>query len=416
MSGGAPGRIHPIGDRMVLGRDPEAEVILDGSDVSRHHAQLQRLPDGALEIQDLGSRNGTLVNGVRVDRQRLVPGDRLKLGSVLFVLSLEDGRGSATPRSEAAGAVAARVVRDLNNAFTALSHDLFYLDSLPGTTTLTDHELRGCLQEMQELVRRSSGLGDQLLDIGRAGAVIVPVAHLLDEAGRLVRRARPLNVRVDLPAGEQLAVVGERAPMLEVLADLCLDVGGQLGDGAALTLRATAVRLTETEADAAGVVAGAHVEVTVLSSASGDAPRILFPRARETQSEEPRTSTQKIFRSGVAIEALVVDGDRCVRAGMRRALRRLGVSVFEAAQGSAALTQVQHHPELSVVLLDLDLADQPAADVVARLRDLGRPLTILVMAGREDAARAAATGADDYLTKPFDPDSLWAFLATALGP
>ncbi len=415
MSGGAPGRVHPIRDGMLLGRDPDAAVTIEGSDVSRHHAKFQVDADGGIEVLDLGSRNGTLVNGVRVERQRLKLGDRVRLGSVLFVLSMEE-RGTQTPRRpEAVGAVAARVVRDLDNAFTALAHDLFYIDSLPGTTKLTDHELRTCIQEMQEVVRRASGLGDQLLDIGRTNAVVVPVAHLLDEAGRVVRRSRTLNVRFDLPAGEPLAVRGQRGAMLEVLADLCLDVGRQLAEGAPLTVRATPVTIGETDADAAGVaVAGDYVEVSVLSTISGDPPRILFPRAHESDGVEVRTSTQKIFRSGMAQEILVVDGDPLVRAAMRRALRRLGVTVCEAAQGSAAMAQVQHHPDVSVVLIDLDLADQTAADLVARLRNVGRPLTLLVMAGRQDVSRVAATGADDYLRKPFDPDALWAFLASAL--
>jgi CheY-like chemotaxis protein len=415
MSGGAPGRVHPIRDGMLIGRDPEAEITIEGSDVSRHHAKIQLDEDGGIQMLDLGSRNGTLVNGVRVDRQRLGVGDRVRLGSVLFVLSIEDQGAQAPRRPEAAGAVAARVVRDLDNTFTALAHDLFFMDSLPGTTNLTDHGLRTCIQEMQDLVRRASGLSDQLLDIGRTSAVVVPVAHLLEEAGRVVRRSRTLNVRVDLPAGEPLAVRGQRGAMLEVLADLCLDVGGELAEGAPLTVRATAVTIGETEADAAGVASpGDYVEVAVLSTISGDPPRIFFPRAQHGDGMEAGTSTQKIFSSGMAEEILVVDGDPLVRAAIRRALKRLGVTVREAAQGSAAMAQVQHHPEVSVVLVDLDVADQTAADLVARLRTVERPLVIVVMAGRQDASRVAATAADDYLPKPFDPDALWAFLTAAL--
>jgi len=411
MSGGAPGRVHVVRDQMLLGRDPEAHITLDGSDVSRHHAQILLCPDGGAELLDLGSRNGTLVNGVRVQRQRLEAGDRIRLGAAVFVVG-QDDEARASVRPEAVGAVASRVVHELNNAFTALAHDLFYVDALPGTTNLTDHELRACLQEMQEVVRRASGLGAQLLDVGRPGAVVVPVAHLLDEAGRFVRWAIGVGVRVDLPVGEQLLVRGERGPMLEVLCDLCTGASVQ---GGQLTLRGTARAVGEAEVDALGVAGpGDHVEITVVAGAGDDPPRMLLPRIPESEAPEPRTTTQKIFRPGAnAAELLVVDGDREVRAGLRRALRRLGVTVREAAQGSAALAQLHHHPEVGAVIVDLDLGDLSAAELVARIRSTGRSLTILVTAGREDAARAAATGADDFLIKPFDPDGLWAYLNAA---
>ncbi len=401
-------------DGMILGRDPDAAITLEGSDVSRHHAQIVVRPDGAVELVDLGSRNGTLVNGVRVQQHRLASGDRVRLGATVLVLSEGDRAMQPAARPEAVGTVAGRVVHGLNNAFTALANDLFFLDALPATTNFTDHEVRTCLQEMQDVVRNAGELSGQLLDVGRAGSVVVPVAHLLDEVGRLVRRARPMTVRVDLPPGEALTVCGERGPMLISLFDLCLAVGDALPEGDMITLRAISRVVSDANVDAFGVAeAGEHVEITVLSSVPGEAPRVLLPQVPNPDIDGLRTSTQKIFRAGNVTELLVVDGDRNVRASIRRAMHRLGVTVREAGQASAALAQLQHHLDVSVVLIDLELPDLPAAELVARLRALGRPLTIVIAAGREEAIRAAATGADDFLPKPFDPDALWVFLNDA---
>ena len=67
-------------DELVLGRHPSCDVVLDDPFVSRVHARL-RFHDGVWTIRDLESSNGTKVNGVRVGRCALRPGDRLALGS-----------------------------------------------------------------------------------------------------------------------------------------------------------------------------------------------------------------------------------------------------------------------------------------------------------------------------------------------
>lgn len=64
---------------MLLGRDPSSDVVISHPTVSRRHARLEW--DGEqLTVEDLGSSGGTFVNGTRVQRERLVPGDVLRLG------------------------------------------------------------------------------------------------------------------------------------------------------------------------------------------------------------------------------------------------------------------------------------------------------------------------------------------------
>jgi hypothetical protein len=70
--------------RIVLGRSKEADVRVPDGNVSRRHAEL-RLEDDGYWIVDLGSMNGTIVNGKRVDRARLEEGDRITLGSTEIV-------------------------------------------------------------------------------------------------------------------------------------------------------------------------------------------------------------------------------------------------------------------------------------------------------------------------------------------
>lgn len=65
----------------TIGRSTGAELILDAPMVSRLHCRLEA-HDETLEVVDLESTNGTYVNGLRVTRAHLIPGDRLKVGRV----------------------------------------------------------------------------------------------------------------------------------------------------------------------------------------------------------------------------------------------------------------------------------------------------------------------------------------------
>src|SRR3954447_19721051 len=87
--GGAPvgsifledGRRIEIGEQpLVIGRVPECDIPLSDPNVSRRHAEIRRQGTGFVVV-DLGSTNGTRVNGVRVREQMLVDGDELAFGN-----------------------------------------------------------------------------------------------------------------------------------------------------------------------------------------------------------------------------------------------------------------------------------------------------------------------------------------------
>ena len=73
-------RLSP-GSIKTVGRSPGAELILDAALVSRLHCRLEA-NDETLEVVDLESTNGIFVNGARVNRAHLLPGDKLKVGRV----------------------------------------------------------------------------------------------------------------------------------------------------------------------------------------------------------------------------------------------------------------------------------------------------------------------------------------------
>lgn len=86
VSGTKPGETFPLGpdaESWVAGRSSDADLVLEDDTVSRKHARIYTSRE-ALWVRDLGSRNGTRVNGRSVQHHRLRPGDRLTIGASLL--------------------------------------------------------------------------------------------------------------------------------------------------------------------------------------------------------------------------------------------------------------------------------------------------------------------------------------------
>ena len=71
----------------TIGRAPAADFIVDAPLISRVHCRLTADPSDQLIVEDLGSTNGTIVNGQRVDRCVLRAADRLLIGRLEFVVT-----------------------------------------------------------------------------------------------------------------------------------------------------------------------------------------------------------------------------------------------------------------------------------------------------------------------------------------
>ena len=76
----------PPGAVKTIGRAPGAEFIVEAALVSRLHCQLTATAD-TLHVKDLGSTNGTFVNGKRVTNAELRDGDTLSVGRLELIVS-----------------------------------------------------------------------------------------------------------------------------------------------------------------------------------------------------------------------------------------------------------------------------------------------------------------------------------------
>lgn len=82
-----------------MGRAPRADFVVDAALVSRVHCRFTLKDSNELELEDLGSTNGTFVNGKKVVRTTLSDGDKLTVGRVQFVVNSRSNPDSGSPKT-----------------------------------------------------------------------------------------------------------------------------------------------------------------------------------------------------------------------------------------------------------------------------------------------------------------------------
>jgi hypothetical protein len=119
ISGNASGSMIVVADELVIGRHATgAGKLSEDEEISRQHARISREVTGDYAIEDLGSSNGTFVNGLRIQSSRLLsPGDSIETGATTLVV-----REIVQPDpAEAGSETAARAAPDLRRAPTVFA-------------------------------------------------------------------------------------------------------------------------------------------------------------------------------------------------------------------------------------------------------------------------------------------------------
>ncbi len=175
----------PLADEVVLGRDPGCTVPLPAEDVSRRHARIAPEGDGHVVV-DLGSTNGTWVNGAGVERHRLAAGDRIRVGAYVAAYL-------------AAGDPSARHLEDLARLAREDA-----LTGLPNRRALDEALAR----EVARAERSGSPLAALALDVDHFKRVNDLHGHAAGDAVLAAVAARAASA---LRAGDLLARVGGEA-------------------------------------------------------------------------------------------------------------------------------------------------------------------------------------------------------------
>lgn len=90
-------RVFPVkAGKTIVGRKTDADLRIPTRDVSREHCEIEA--NGVvMSVKDLGSSNGTFVNGKRVSESQVRAGDKLGIGPVVFVVQIDGEPAKITP-------------------------------------------------------------------------------------------------------------------------------------------------------------------------------------------------------------------------------------------------------------------------------------------------------------------------------
>lgn len=114
--------------------------------------------------------------------------------------------------------------------------------------------------------------------------------------------------------------------------------------------------------------------------------------------------------SGAAMDLLLVEDDEMLGDGVQTVLQRRGLGIDWVRDGISAMQSLKSY-RYDVLVLDLNIPWLSGLEVLARLREEGNQIPVLVLTARSevvDRVAALDSGADDYVVKPFDIDELCA--------
>ncbi len=471
LSGENAGRSYRVDEQILIGRSEDADIFISGNDVSRNHARIHR-EAGRYFVADLGSRNGTRLNGVPVTHAELTFGDRVTIGTSAILLFTHHDRLEEqfiqSQKMESLGRLAGGIAHDFNNLLATVLTNLEFLNGLAGETRLGEPEVSAALSDSDRALRRAVELTRQLLGFARQGKYQdrpVDLKPIAEEVMRLVRRTVRTSITFTIEAEPELIVIGDPNQLHQVLMNLVINGCDAMPEGGELTVRIrrgeddpslspshllshrphlvvevedTGVGMDEktrarafepfftTKPIGRGTGLGLSMVYGVIKNHGGDVQveselgertiiRIYLPTSIPEDSSK-RTDTSGDESTGATV--LLVDDDDLFRNGTLRLLRHLGYRVIEAKNGSEAIDLFERwHHVISVVLLDLMMPGLDGNQTFDALRALSPHARILLMTGHQEPETLdlVSRGVKGVLQKPFDAASLQRELATTLG-
>ncbi len=454
IEGPQAGQKFKIDGDVVLGRAIDSTVVLEDPEVSRSHVRITRSHVGAYIIEDMGSRNGTIVNGIPIEKQFLVFGDKIQVGPRVLILfapfdPIED-QLLQRQRLEALGRVGAGVAHDLNNMLGAISASIDFLGRLPADRPVGSPDVRDSVADIRTALTQASELARGILKFARGrsrGHALVDLSLVCHEVIRLAHHTFDRAILLDQDIAPNLVVSGDQAELHQVIMNLCLNArdampaGGELRihaelvDGEAERARvrisiedsgsgmdaATRARIFEpfftTKPEGAGFGLGLSTvrevvnmhggEVEVTSEPGKGTKFFIYLPACTGQPQPVRiTSGHRDLRPPSHESALIllVDDEEVVRRSTARLLRQAGHEVLEAPGGKEATqlyANAERYPDL--VILDLDMPYLNGEQTQRVILSIDPKARILFMSGHEDFVRENSSSigsAAGYLRKP----------------
>jgi two-component system cell cycle sensor histidine kinase/response regulator CckA len=373
-------------------------------------------------------------------------------------------------RLDALGQLAGGVAHDFNNLLTVIMTYAAILleDAVPGTD-----EARS-VEEIRDASERAAALTRQLLAFSRRQVLqprAIDLNETVTEVEKMLRRVLPPDVEVDTMLAPDLGLVmADPGQIEQVLVNLAINARDAMPDGGRLTISTANVDLDGAYADAdvdLRAMTGPHVVITVADTGIGMSPEVVskafdpFFTTKDVgkgtglglatvhgiieqsggrvriYSEVGRGSTFRIYlpRFIAAAEAtpspihgahelsgtesvLLIDDNEELRRVVKRMLTRAGYHVLEAANGAAALAQLDRGVHVDLVVSDVMMPELGGRAVVDAVRQRHKSVKLLLMSGYnyDTALRGMAQRGDvAFIEKPFTAEKLLRKLRAVLG-
>jgi two-component system, cell cycle sensor histidine kinase and response regulator CckA len=462
LAGHTPGASYPVETPFIIGRGSGAHLRLHRPDVSRKHAKIDR--DGVrYRIQDLGTVNGTFVNGKQITETTLRFGDKVRIGASSVVLFTRFGQLEEalieSQKLEAIGRIAGGIAHDFNNLLQAIRSSAAFLKRLDSKRGFSDPEAQEALDDMEAAVGRASELTSKLLGFARRGKYsegTVSLEKLSTEVHAILQRTVGDRIRIKREVDPHAMVRGDEGQLHQALLNLCVNACDAMPEGGLLQIRArltgagdrlpvqltgvgyvivevedtghgmdeaTVKRVFEpyftTKEQGRGTGLGLAMVYGIVRHHGGDIQieseigrrtlvRVYLPH-QDTTDVQVEKEAQVLGHHGQP-RILMIDDDALQLRSTKRLLEQLGYPTYAAGTGEEGISIFRAaSSEISVVLLDLMLDGMPSETVLREIQRIRSDVTVLVITGYAAEKRVAALlaeGVRGVLRKPFAPNVL----------
>ncbi|HEY5957605.1 MAG TPA: response regulator [Polyangiaceae bacterium] len=329
---------------------------------------------------------------------------------------------------ESIGTLAGAIAHDFNNLLAGIMADLALLDF-----EASDPSARvECLDDIKVLTQRGAELTRQLLGFARRGTsemMPLDLVEVVDQASKMFARThKNISVICQLVRGMR-QVPANRGQIEQVLLNLFMNAAQAMPSGGELRVAAEEVTLRSVDVEAHGMNPGVYMKLSIIDNGVGMSQAVQsrmfepFFTTRGSGSGSglglasvqgivknhngfvevvsttgkgtalfvylPTTSRGCILpppparsmpRSGIET-IMLVDDEEHIAKSWGRTLRHLGYNVLIAHGGAQAVEILEHHPEVSLVILDLIMPGMGGRETFDALRRLAPQLKVLLWSG-----------------------------------
>lgn len=378
-------QVEPNAKSTIIGRSPRCDVVIESRDVSREHARIFQDPFGRWIVEDLGSSNGILINGKRVEASVVLPGEPIVIGS--FTLSMTPSLDQQIKRDDSVNITA-------NITTGGFEAEIISAKDKPAETLSGPflERLNEIIDHLSELTSSSALYPEVCRCLAQGPKAVAAVLRLPEKAGPMPERPDILACHFgdtpdDMAAQETGAFVPPR---------LAFRVSGHVLDAVRSTAEAVMVKTVySADTDVTWTAVDAHSPRAIICAPLGDISKVGDLLYLDIPIDEtPQTTPEQMFDFVRAVSQQVISTRKSLILMQAKAER----SLFDHELSLARKIQSKLAPAIPRDLSSIDLAvhyepvmwvggdycdvwslkDGRLAFAVGRVCDMGLPAAVVL--------------------------------------